>query len=201
MPVPVPRPVSRDEVGPLSALLARAFHEDPIWAWLQPDPGRRPRKLEKFFAALLRNNLTRGDLVLTTEDLAGVAVWRSPATWRETNKDVVRLTPATLRMGPRAVRRLLRLAREVEPRHPREHHWYLAVLASDPPAQGRGIGSALIRAGLERSGHDGLPAYLETETESNVAFYSRHGFGVKETLVVPGGGPRLWLLWRPEPHA
>jgi GNAT superfamily N-acetyltransferase len=75
------------------------------------------------------------------------------------------------------------------------------VLASDPPAQGRGIGSALIRAGLDRSEHDGLPAYLETETEANVAFYARHGFAVRETLVVPGGGPCLWLLWRPEPES
>lgn len=34
----------------------------------------------------------------------------------------------------------LRLFMEVERRHPREPHWYLALLATDPSAQGRGFG-------------------------------------------------------------
>ena len=58
---------------------------------------------------------------------------------------------------------------ETEKRHPREEHWYLEVLGTRPDRQGEGLGSALIRHGLERAEQDGLPAYLESSKESNVA--------------------------------
>jgi hypothetical protein len=40
-----------------------------------------------------------------------------------------------------------------------------------------------------------VPAYLETGTERNVAFYTRHGFKVIEELHLPKGPP-VWLMWR-----
>ena len=67
---------------------------------------------------------------------------------------------------------------------------------TDPPAQGRGIGSALLAPGLELCDRDGLPAYLESSKERNVAFYSRFGFRVTDEVQMPGGGPKVWLMWR-----
>ena len=46
--------------------------------------------------------------------------------------------------------------------HPRVPHWYLPVLGTAPEYQGRGVGSALLRALLARSDAEGLPAYLES---------------------------------------
>jgi hypothetical protein len=43
---------------------------------------------------------------------------------------------------------------------------------------------------------DGLPAYLETQKESNVPFYRRHGFEVVGTKQLPVGAPNIWLMWR-----
>ncbi|MCC7076115.1 MAG: GNAT family N-acetyltransferase [Acidimicrobiia bacterium] len=200
-PGPQPlRPAQAGDVSSLAGVLARAFHDDPLWSWLLPDPSRRPRKLHGFFARFLRASLGRGDVVLTSADLQGVAVWRRPGRWRETNAEVMRLVPAMLGSGMRGMRRMLVLGREVQPRHPHEHHWYLAVLGTDPAAQGRGIGSGLVRAGTDLADHDGLPAYLETETAANVAFYRRHSFTTREELDVGTDGPHLWLLWRSTPE-
>jgi len=88
----------------------------------------------------------------------------------------------------------------VERRRPRGPHWYLATLGTDPPRQGRGVGSALLCDVLRRCDEEGLLAYLESSKERNVAFYRRHRFEVTGEIQVPGGGPRLWLMGREPRH-
>ena len=91
--------------------------------------------------------------------------------------------------------------RAIEQRHPRDPHWYLAVLGTDPAHWGEGVGSALVRHVLDDPAQAEEPAYLETETAANVPFYVWHGFRVVGELDVPGGGPHLWLMWRDPPGA
>ena len=80
--------------------------------------------------------------------------------------------------------------------HPERPHWYLSGIGTDPPAQGSGVGSALMRSQMARCDAAGEAAYLESSKERNVPFYERHGFRVSGELTVPGGGPTLWLMWR-----
>ena len=56
-------------------------------------------------------------------------------------------------------------------------------------------GTALIRPGLELCDREGLPAYLETGKERNLAFYGRHGFRVTDEVRLPKGPP-VWFMWR-----
>jgi GNAT superfamily N-acetyltransferase len=84
--------------------------------------------------------------------------------------------------------------------HPEEPHWYLQGLGTDPPRQGEGLASAALEPVLARCDADGVPAYLESTRERNVAFYERHGWTVTGTIDVPEGGPRLWAMWR-EPQS
>jgi hypothetical protein len=51
---------------------------------------------------------------------------------------------------------------------------------------------------LARVDADGMPAYLESSNELNLALYRRHGFEVTSEVAIPGG-PRTWPMWR-EPH-
>jgi ribosomal protein S18 acetylase RimI-like enzyme len=90
--------------------------------------------------------------------------------------------------------------RMIEDHHPLPHHMYLSVLGTDPEQQGRGIGSALLAPGLRLADEEGLPCYLESSKEQNIAFYARHGFVVRETIRFPKDGPSLWLMWR-EPRS
>lgn len=59
----------------------------------------------------------------------------------------------------------LRLFMEVERRHPREPHWYLALLATDPSVQGRGLGTALLAPVLEQCAREGIPVYTRDPEE------------------------------------
>jgi GNAT superfamily N-acetyltransferase len=84
--------------------------------------------------------------------------------------------------------------------HPQQPHSYLAGIGTDPPLQGTGIGSTLMRSRLIRCDAVGMPAYLESSKAANVPFYEHHGFTVTRELTIPGGGPTLWLMWRePQP--
>ena len=64
------------------------------------------------------------------------------------------------------------------------------------PGPGSGIGRSLVEPVLQRADRDGVPAYLESSKERNIAFYARHGFEVTGQIHTPRGGPTLWLMWR-----
>jgi GNAT superfamily N-acetyltransferase len=74
---------------------------------------------------------------------------------------------------------------------PPEPHWYLAMIATHPDWQRRGVGAALMEVVFAEADQAGLGCYLETETEANVAYYRLHGFEVRTEwdLTVAGSDP------------
>ncbi|KAJ7343789.1 hypothetical protein DFH08DRAFT_871273 [Mycena albidolilacea] len=59
--------------------------------------------------------------------------------------------------------------------------WYADNIATDPARQGRGVGTALVKALCEKAKEDGVPLFLNAMTESNVAWYKKLGFEAKGT--------------------
>jgi predicted N-acetyltransferase YhbS len=85
----------------------------------------------------------------------------------------------------------------MDAKHPkRPPHWYLAVMGVAPEWQGKGLGTALMRPGLDEIDAASLPAYLESSTPRSRALYERNGFEVTGELNLPRGGPPVWLMWR-----
>ncbi|MEA2156669.1 MAG: hypothetical protein QOE11_2809 [Solirubrobacteraceae bacterium] len=187
------RPARPDDFGPLAAMLARAFYDDPVTAWFYPDAARRMRHARRFFGIRLRQ-LAEQDLIYTTPEHTGAALWTLPGRWREDLRQSLMLLPMLPVLLPRIVRSTAAV-REIERRHPVAPHYYLSVLGTEPEKQGGGIGSALLGPVLQRCDCDVVGAYLESSKESNVDFYVRHGFAVTERIELPGGPP-LWLMWR-----
>lgn len=181
------------DVDVLAGVLARAFADDPVMSWVFARDATRVAWNRRFFRYRLRW-LLRQEEVYTTEDRAGAALWAAPERWRLGARETLGLARFGAAIGLRTPRVLRGLA-GVEARHPETPHWYLAVLGTEPARQGEGIGSALMAPVLEVCDQDELPAYLETATERNVDFYTRHGFRVMEELSLPDG-PRVWLMWR-----
>ena len=94
------------------------------------------------------------------------------------------------------VARFEQLAETFERHHPDEPLYYCQSLATVPAYQGRGIGSAFLRAMLTRADQEGFPAYHEATTPRNRALYERHGYLTQGEFVLPDGGPPLWRMWR-----
>ncbi|MDW5597856.1 GNAT family N-acetyltransferase [Conexibacter stalactiti] len=193
---PAVRRATEADLPALARTLASAFHDDPIARWACASERVRPSVLERFYAIRLRQVL-RHDEIWVEDGVLGGALWLPPELWRTSAREDVRLARSLVH--PRLLPRLPLVMygfTGIERRHPETPpHWYLAVLGTDPAAQGRGIGSALLAPVLERCDEDGIGAYLESSKEENVAFYARHGFRVTEVVTLPRG-PRAWLMWR-----
>ena len=88
--------------------------------------------------------------------------------------------PAATRIGGQTGREeMASLRKAMDLHHPMARpHDYLWLLGVTPAAQGKGVGSRLLTAGLARVDAQRRPAFLETSTEANVALYRRHGFEV-----------------------
>jgi ribosomal protein S18 acetylase RimI-like enzyme len=175
----------------LAATLARAFYDDPVMTWAIPGDSRRLERAQRFFTRRLESLLPQEEVYAESE-LRAAALWALPGRWHVGLLEGLRLlAPAGLRNLPR-VARGFQLIEEV---HPTEPHVYLATLGTDPDFQGQGLGSQVLQPELHRCDSEGIPAYLESSKERNVAFYGRHGFRVTGELDIPGG-PRVWLMWR-----
>ncbi|OJD32508.1 gnat family [Diplodia corticola] len=57
----------------------------------------------------------------------------------------------------------------------RSDFWYLTSLATHPDHQGKGVGAALVRWGIEQGERDGVPVYLEA-TPDGYFLYKKLGF-------------------------
>lgn len=79
---------------------------------------------------------------------------------------------------------------------PKEAHIYLGAIGTSTSMQGKGLGTMTLSPILATADSKRLPMYLETSSESNVAFYQRRGFQVEEHLSMPDGGPDVWTMRR-----
>lgn len=191
-----PFPLAPADDGRAADLLARAFWDDPVMVHLLPHASSRHRRLVHVYRFALADGRRRG-LVHTTSDRAAVAVWHAPGERRVGPRDVIRAAPMGLRaFGPRRLPTAMATFDTTERHHPRQHHWYLALIASDPIHRGTGAAAALLGPVLARADEEGVPAYLESSKQANVAYYERFGFEVTERIDLPGGGPPMWLMWR-----
>ena len=132
--------------------------------------------------------------------VAGAAVWLPPGAYpRNARRELmsyVRSIPTFVQTGPR-LGRAVKLLAAVDKAHHELHepHYYLGILGTDPQFQRTGAGTAVLAPVLERCDAEGLPAYLETQKEANIAYYARHRFDLVQKIEVPGCPP-IWTLRR-----
>ncbi|MHB8245667.1 MAG: GNAT family N-acetyltransferase [Acidimicrobiales bacterium] len=191
------RPAEAPDVPVLSSCLARAFEDDPVSRYLFPAEHSHLRRLERYFRWQFKHVFIPRGEAWTTEDLVGASLWIPPRRRPPPAFEAMGQLVSIIGILGRQTSRALRLLEELETVHPNTTHCYLGTIGTDPDRQRSGVGSSLMRVVLDRLDRTGMPAYLESSKEENLSFYRRHGFEVTgEIGSVPGGIPRIWLMWR-----
>jgi len=182
--------------------LGQAFESDPMFQWLFPDPATRPESCRELTRVPLLYGHRFGR-VMESNDAKAVAIWippDRPISMIGLIRSAMLAMPFHIGFGPFA--RFLGANMVMDRFHQKyapEPHWYFFALGVAPELQGRGLGTALITEGLQRADKDGCPAYLETSSERNVAYYERFGFKVVGEAPLGKDGPTGWAMRREVP--
>lgn len=188
------RPCSDADLPTVGRVLAAAFHDDPVISWTVPDPARRRRDLPAIMQLFAARAQPHGGNRLT-DTRSGAAVWSPPGAEFDVAAET-RFEATLTALAGDAAGRIGALTDLLERNHPYEpDHLHLALIGVVPDRQGTGIGSALLRAVLDRADRDGTPAYLEATSAQNRALYERHGFVALRQLQVLDCPP-LTAMWR-----
>lgn len=182
------------DAGPMSQMLARAFHDDPMMCHLLSDPASRPQKLPRIFRLLLK--LAVGyDGCHMTDGYEAATIWRPPGQWHLSLWQYLANGPELLGVFGFDALRVMSTMDMIEKVHPKTPHWYLQVIGTDPAKQGKGFGSLIMRHQLALADQQGVPAYLESSKESNIPIYKAFGFELRDEIRIPDG-PVLYPMWR-----
>jgi GNAT superfamily N-acetyltransferase len=194
-------PLTRALVDESARTLARAFDDSPLFAFLFPKGPARLRITEGTFRATLIDALPFGAVHVATDSsgVIGAASWLPPEGYPIPPRRQAILFARMAMLfhhAPTRVADSMRYLSATDREHPKDLCWYLGLLGVDPRHQGEGVGARLVDHTLERLDREGLPAYLETDKESNLAWYARRRFELRETLHPVRSGPPVWTMWR-----
>ncbi len=201
---------SRDRVGALAQMLGRAFVREPMMGWplgagdREAEDGEAVECFTRCFGYFLEAAIPLG-LIWEAGDWdppahppiqpppTGAAVWIPPER-SEAWESHPWSRPRILALADDGGRRYEAFWDWVAAHEPREPMWQLDSIGVAPELQGRGIGRALIEAGLAMARAEGTGAFLSTGTRANVPIYGRCGFRVHEEADAPDGGPHVWFM-------
>ena len=190
------RPATPDDVDEVTACLASAFHDDPLWGrWAFPEAAGRAAGLHGLMRFWVIGGI-RYPWVRMTDGAEAAAVWLPPGASEMTQEQEAEFEAfVSQALGPRA-QELLTLFELFDEHHPKdEPHYYLSLWATHRDHTGRGIGTALIQDNLTRIDAEHMPAYLESTNAANLPRYEALGFERRGDFG-PAGGPVITTMWR-----
>lgn len=180
-----------DEMPRTISAIVAAFLEDPPARFAWPCPHAYLQAMPLAVRELASSSIKHA-VAYVSADFCGAALWLPPGVEMdgEAIEQLFRKTAKREHLND-----LLATFEQMAQSHPREAHWYLPQIGVDPNAQGKGIGSKLMRHALKRCDQEHALAYLEASKPQNIPFYQYHGFEVMGEIQV-GSGPVITPMLR-----
>ena len=191
--------LEKSQIDKASEILASAFHEDIMFQHVLPQKDK-DKLIYGMWKTVLRYSQAYHS-TYTTPELKGIAVWIPPGEFplNPLKFLLMGFYKILFQVGLKRIKNfsLFTLLEKYHKQDMSVPHWYLLGLGVSPLYQGQGVGGSLIQPILERADKEGLPCYLETDTDGAVRFYQRHGFEILRTGEQP---VKFWTMKR-EPKA
>lgn len=192
MPTPEIRTATPDEIDRCVATIVLAFSGDPAARWAFADPHAYFEIFPRFVRAFGGKAFDHG----SAHHIAGsaAALWIPPGIEPDEETMVALIESAVAESDREA---MFGMFEQMAAFHPKEPHWYLPLIGTDPAKQGNGYGSALLRHALAICDRQKMPAYLEATSARNVPLYQRHGFEALGIIQAGSGPPITPMLRKP----
>jgi GNAT superfamily N-acetyltransferase len=184
-------------------VISRAFHDDPLYAYIIPDESDRKKYFPYIFKAFIWYCLHYGEVYATSNEIEGVSLWVpsefayiTPERSWECGSEVFfyRLFPD----GGKYLERLsiTSVANKVHEKLLSEPHMYLMIIAVDPKFQRKGFGRKLLLPIMKNFDQNKMKCYLDTNKESNLSFYKNFGFKILKEFEIEDTGVTNWSMLR-----
>jgi ribosomal protein S18 acetylase RimI-like enzyme len=195
MPAQQVKIATQRDVDQCVALIVLAFSSDPAARWLYPDPSQFLTFFPRFVRAFGGKAFESGSAHLI--DRSAAALWFPPGV-QPGEEELVELIKGSVPKSDQDI--VFAVLEEMGGYHPKEPHWYLPLIGTDPTQQGNGHGSALLRHALALCDEQKMPAYLEATSRRSVPLYQRHGFEILGAIQVNSASPAITPMLR-KPHS
>ena len=194
--------VQKRDIMRVGEILVDAFQNDPVWNKIYEGESDFEKKYRAFFEVPVRYCLKYGEVYAPSEDLEGIVAW-VPGKYADMTMWRILLSGAmgaAIRMGSNASKKMGPAFKPViEDRNKYmagQNFLYLLIVGVATELQGKGFGKRLIGVAIEKSEREGIPLYLETETEENVNMYKHFGFQLLKKSTLPIVNLPLWEMVR-----
>lgn len=184
-------PLRRSDERTALAVVTSAFVDDPVERWLYPGESYQ-RQFPRFVRALGGKAIEAGT-AWCSDDQAAVALWLPPGITPD-DQTIVDVLTATVAVAKHED--MYMALEQMGQAHPSDPHWYLAWLAVERGAQGRGLGANLLTRCLATVDASHRPSYLETPNPRTIPLYERHGFA-RVGSTHGGSCPPITFMHRP----
>ncbi|MCX7882266.1 MAG: GNAT family N-acetyltransferase [Brevinematales bacterium] len=170
-------------ISAASAVFARAFLHDPLYAWFFPSHKNRLKKITQLYRFILNAHIRH--VWISSDLLEGIALWETPYDHGMNVSPSLFLQAFNLllSLGVVALAKMIffafsafSLSKRLVP----EEAFFLAGIVVDPPCQGKGVGKTMIQYLLQEADKKQKPVYLETQNPANIPYYEHFGFEVIE---------------------
>jgi len=198
--------LDREYIKTAGEVLGRALNDDPISTYIFPNDYEREEKLKYVFRVTTCIGIRHGEVYAASPNLEGIAIWIPCKRYKEKISWLLRCGGLStgMKLGMEAGKRsspIQKFIGEVHSEIISVEHWYLNELGVDPPFQGKGFGSSLMRYMLNKIDEQGLPVYLETALEKTVKYYEKFGFKIMKETLIPGTDVNMWFMLRDNSNA
>ena len=194
--------IQKKDIPKAGVVLADAFQFDPLWNKIFEGEANLEAKFRACFETPVRFCYKYGEVYATSDNLEGIAAY---VPGNHSNMTVWRMLVSGallsgMRMGASVGRKMAPVFKPLD--SDRKEHMknreflYLFIIGVATGHQGRGFGGKMLRHLIKQSEALGMPIYLETETEQNVAMYEKFGFKVLKKSILPVIDQPMWEMLR-----
>lgn len=190
-------PISKTESIKASKILVNAFSKKPMLKKLNIPM----EDMQNMFAMMIRFSLRYGKIYASSNDMEGILIFLPEKYAIMKSWQVIRsgaIIPA-LKITKQLMD-ILKIVGQILDEDKKHleigSYIYLLAIGVAQNHQGKGLGSKLMKALLEKADTEGKAIYLETDTFKNVELYEHYGFEVIRKINLPKLEIPMWEMAR-----